>query len=50
MMDGSKSLQNIITEMSHYLHQDKPTIQRVALNFTGWALENKIIQVKSSHD
>jgi hypothetical protein len=50
MMDGSKSLENIITEMSHYLHQDKLTIQKVALDFTGWALENKIIQVESTHD
>jgi hypothetical protein len=50
MMDGSKSLEDIITAISHYLHQDKSTIQKVALDFTCWALENKIIQVASTHD
>lgn len=50
MMDGSKSLEDIITEMLHLLHQDKRIIQQETLEFIYWALENNIIQVVSTHE
>ena len=51
MMDGTISLDGIIAELSHYLHQDKATIRKIVLEFSCWALANSIIRIDTSgHD